>query len=83
MMSDRFTRALLLAIAVFMAVFALGPYIDRWMYATTEPRAVVTRGDLAEFEKASIAVFRTVAPSASRQFLTPRCAAGSALETNP
>jgi 2-alkenal reductase len=63
MMSDRFTRALLLAIAIFMAVFALGPYIDRWMYATTEPRAVAPRGELAEFEKSSIAVFRTVAPS--------------------
>src|SRR5262245_47797571 len=62
-MSDRFTRALLLAIAVFMAVFAFGPYIDRWMYATTEPRTVVARGDLSEFEKSSIAVFRTVAPS--------------------
>jgi S1-C subfamily serine protease len=62
-MSDRFTRALLLAIAVFMAVFALGPYIDRWMYSSTEPRPVAPRGDLAEFEKSSIAVFRMVTPS--------------------
>lgn len=62
-MSDRFTRALVLAITVFLAVLALGPYVDRWMYASMEPRAVAPRGDLAEFEKSSIAVFRTVAPS--------------------
>jgi 2-alkenal reductase len=62
-MSDRFSRALLLAIAVLLAVLALGPYIDRWMFASTEPRPVVPRGELAQFEKSSIAIFRSVAPS--------------------
>jgi 2-alkenal reductase len=62
-MSDGFSRALLLAIAVLLAVLALGPYIDRWMFASTEPRPVVPRGELAQFEKSSIAIFRSVAPS--------------------
>jgi 2-alkenal reductase len=62
-MTDRFSRALLLAIAILLAVLAFGPYVDRWLYASTEPRPIAPRGDLAEFERSTIAIFKTVAPS--------------------
>jgi 2-alkenal reductase len=62
-MTDRFSRALLLAIAILLAVLALGPYVDRWLYASTEPRPIAPRGELADFERSTISIFRTVAPS--------------------
>jgi 2-alkenal reductase len=62
-MIDRFSRSLLLATVVLLAILAFGPYVDRWLYASTEPRPIAPRGDLAEYERSTISIFRTVAPS--------------------
>jgi 2-alkenal reductase len=62
-MTDRFTKLLLLVAAALLAIMALNPYIERWIYASTEPRQVEPRGDLASFEKTAISLFRAVAPS--------------------
>jgi len=62
-MSDRVTRVLLLAATIFLGVLAFGPYIDRWFFASTEPRLVTPRGDLAQFEKTAVSLFQSVAPS--------------------
>jgi 2-alkenal reductase len=62
-MTDRTTRVLLLAATIFLGVLALGPYIDRWLFASTEPRPVIPRGELAGFEKTAIELFQAASPS--------------------
>ena len=62
-MGDRVTRVLLLAATIFLGVLAFGPYIDRWFFASTEPRLVIPRGDLAQYEKTAVDLFQAVSPS--------------------
>jgi len=62
-MSDRLTRVLLLATTIFVGVLAFGSYIDRWFFASTEPRLVIPRGDLAQYEKTAVDLFQAVSPS--------------------
>jgi 2-alkenal reductase len=62
-MADRVSKALLLTIAILLAVLAAGPYVDRWLYASTEPRQVIPRGELAAFERTAAELFMNVAPS--------------------
>ncbi len=45
------------------AVFLARPYIDYQLYAATSPRTVEPRGDLADYERATIALFERVSPS--------------------
>jgi 2-alkenal reductase len=62
-MSNGFGRTTLAILIVLLAAIAGQPYIERYLYATTAPRPVAPRGDLAEWEKSTIAVFDHVAPS--------------------
>lgn len=52
--------ALVLGVSV---VFLARPYIDYQLYAATSPRTIEPRGDLAEFERTTIALFERVSPS--------------------
>jgi 2-alkenal reductase len=45
------------------AVFLARPYIDYQLYAATAPRTVEPRGDLADYERSTIALFERVSPS--------------------
>src|SRR5262245_38446553 len=45
------------------ALFVARPYIDYQFYAQTTPRPIEPRGDLAEFERSTIALFERVSPS--------------------
>jgi 2-alkenal reductase len=62
-MQDRTTRIIMLVVAVLLAILVLQPYVNSYFYSAREPRPVAARGDLAEFERTTIRVFETVAPS--------------------
>src|SRR5580704_346866 len=62
-MENRSNRFILLAIAVLLAIIAARPYVFDRMYSATEPRPVDARGDLAEYERATIGIFDRVSPS--------------------
>jgi 2-alkenal reductase len=62
-MTDRFGRiALAILIVAVAAVFAQ-PYIDRLLFSATTSRTITPRGELADLEKATIALFEHAAPS--------------------
>jgi S1-C subfamily serine protease len=44
-------------------VYLARPYIDYQLYAATDPRPVEARGDLADYERSTIALFEHVSPS--------------------
>jgi len=52
--------ALILGVSVILLA---RPYIDYQLYAATNPRAIEPRGDLADYERATIALFERVSPS--------------------
>jgi S1-C subfamily serine protease len=62
-MENRSNRFILLAIAVLLAIIAARPYVFDRMYSATEPRPVDARGDLAQYERATIGIFDRVSPS--------------------
>ena len=62
-MFGRLPRAALLVLAVVIAAIAARPYIDRVMFAATEPRAVVARGNLSDAERTSVEIFERTSPS--------------------
>ena len=71
-MQDRATRWLLIVIAILLALFVLQPYLSGILFAAREARPVTPRGDLAEFERSTIGVFETVAPSVVQVVASPR-----------
>ncbi|WP_137390121.1 S1C family serine protease [Rhodoligotrophos defluvii] len=62
-MRHRLVAILLLVLAVLLAAVLFQPYLNQWLFAAREPRIVSPRGDLADFERTSIRIFETVAPS--------------------
>ena len=62
-MNTRFFRVALIIVLVLLAAQVLQPYVFRLMFAATTPRPVEPRGDLAELEKANIALFQRASPS--------------------
>src|SRR5215207_10137763 len=62
-MQDRATRIIMLVVAVLLAILVLQPYVNTYFTSAREPRPVAARGDLAEFERTTVQVFETVAPS--------------------
>jgi len=62
-MQDRATRIIMLVVAVLLAILVLQPYVNSYLYSAREPRPVAARGELAEFERTTIRLFETVAPS--------------------
>jgi S1-C subfamily serine protease len=62
-MRDRLTRLLLLGILIALVALAAQPYIERLLLASTAPRTVEPRGNLADIERSTIDLFERVAPS--------------------
>jgi 2-alkenal reductase len=71
-MQDRFTRAITAAVAVLLAFLIVQPYIKYYLVAAREPRPPAPRGDLADFERSTIRLFETVAPSVVQVVALPR-----------
>src|SRR5687768_8264099 len=47
------------------------PYLQHWLFAATTPRAVEPRGNLADFEQTTVALFKRASPSVV-QVVVPR-----------
>jgi 2-alkenal reductase len=62
-MNSRFSRAIMVLIAVLLAAIVLQPYVDRLLFSATSPRAVEPRGQLSDIERTTIQVFERVSPS--------------------
>ncbi len=43
-MGDRWTRIVIVALLVVLAVYIAQPYVDRMLYSASTPRAVEPRG---------------------------------------
>jgi S1-C subfamily serine protease len=61
--NSRFSRAVLILIALLLGLFVVQPYVDRLFFSATAPRAVEPRGQLSELERSTIEVFDRVSPS--------------------
>ncbi len=62
-MGERLRAVMLAVVAILLALYVAQPYIDRLLFAATEPREITPRGDLAESERTAIGVFDATAPS--------------------
>ncbi|RDI59823.1 S1C family serine protease [Microvirga subterranea] len=62
-MQDRTTRALMVVIAVLLAILVAQPYLNTYLLAARQPRPPAPRGDLADFERTTIRIFESAAPS--------------------
>ena len=62
-MESRFNRLVLTSILVLLIVIAARPYVVERLYSATQPLPVEPRGDLANYERSTIAIFNRVSPS--------------------
>ena len=62
-MASRFNRFVLLAILVLLAVVAVRPYLSEKLFSATSSRPIDPRGNLADYERATIEIFERVSPS--------------------
>lgn len=60
---DRSVRYILFAVVLVLAAMLAQPWIQQQFYSATTPRAIEPRGDLAEWERTTIAIFDRVSPS--------------------
>ncbi|TXN01525.1 trypsin-like serine protease [Methylobacterium sp. WL64] len=67
-MPDRTVRIVLAAVLVLLALYVAQPYVQALLYAAETPRAVTARGDLAQSESATIALFERASPSVVHVF---------------
>src|ERR1700745_518535 len=65
-MGDRFSKIVVGALLVVLAVYFAQPYVNRLLFSASTPRAVQSRGNLAEIERTSIEIFEHAAPSAGQ-----------------
>ena len=61
--TDRLTRVLLAGVLVLLAAIFAQPYINDFLYSSRSPRPIEARGNLAEAEHTTIAIFNVVSPS--------------------
>ncbi|HEY7242696.1 MAG TPA: trypsin-like peptidase domain-containing protein [Xanthobacteraceae bacterium] len=62
-MNHRFARLLIIAILIVLGVYIAQPYLDRFLYSASTPRAIEPRGTLSELERSTIQLFEKVSPS--------------------
>ena len=62
-MGDRFSKIVVGALLVVLAVYLAQPYVDRLLFSPSTPREVEPRGTLAEIERTSIEIFEHASPS--------------------
>src|SRR5499426_292067 len=62
-MGDRFSKIVVGALLVVLAVYLAQPYVDRLLFSASTPRTVEPRGSLSDIERMSIEIFERVSPS--------------------
>ena len=67
-MPDRTVRIVLAAVLVLLALYVAQPYVQLLLYSAEAPRVVAARGDLAQSETATIALFERASPSVVHVF---------------
>jgi 2-alkenal reductase len=60
---SRFNRLFLTAILALLVIVAVRPYVVERFYSATAPLPVQARGDLANYERSTIAIFDRASPS--------------------
>ena len=60
---NRLVFLILIGLAIAVAFSYVSRYVDRGRRIVSEPREILPRGDLAEFEKSTITIFNNAAPS--------------------
>ena len=67
-MPDRTRRIVLAAILLLLALAVAQPYVTPLLYSADTPRSIAARGDLADAEKTTIALFERASPSVVHVF---------------
>jgi 2-alkenal reductase len=62
-MQDRLTRLVVVGLLVLLAILAVQPYADRFLFSAKQPRPIEPRGKLSELERATIEIFQKASPS--------------------
>ena len=62
-MRNRFVRTIMLISLLVAVALTARPYVDRLLFAATEPRPVEARGSLADAERTNIDIFQRASPS--------------------
>lgn len=62
-MSSRFVRTIVGLLLLAAIALTARPYVERMLFAATEPRPVEARGSLADAEHTSIDIFKRASPS--------------------
>src|SRR5947208_2070397 len=62
-MGDRLSRIVIAILLAVLAIYFAQPYVDRWMFSASTPRAVEPRGSLSDIERTSIEIFEHASPS--------------------
>ena len=62
-MKDRLTRLVVIGLLILLAILVVQPYVDRYLFSTGGPRPIEPRGKLSDVERATIELFKRVAPS--------------------
>lgn len=67
-MPDRTRRLVLALVLLFLGLAVVQPYVTPLLYSASTPRIVAARGDLADNEKSTIALFERASPSVVHVF---------------
>src|SRR6266480_4473355 len=62
-MGDRLSKIVIAALLVVLAVYVAQPYVDRWMFSASTPRAIESRGSVSDIERMTIEIFERASPS--------------------
>ncbi|MGU3403530.1 S1C family serine protease [Methylobacterium brachiatum] len=67
-MPDRTVRILAAAVLVLLALYVAQPYLQPLLYSADAPRVIAARGDLAQSEQTTVALFERASPSVVHVF---------------
>ena len=61
--TDWLLRVFALGALLLATLWVVQPYVRAWLFAETEPKAIVARGELAEYERNTVEVFSARSPA--------------------
>jgi S1-C subfamily serine protease len=62
-MGNRFSKIVIGALLVVLAIYLAQPHVDRLLYSASTPRTIEPRGSLADIERTTIEIFERASPS--------------------
>ena len=79
---NRLVLVILISLGIVAAFNYVNRYVDRGRRIVSEPREILPRGDLAEFEKSTITIFNSAAPSVVYIFTENGCCPNNIVNRN-